>query len=179
MRVILDTCVLYPTVLRKILLELASSGLFEPFWSEKIFEELLNGSKKVGALGQTQVRSEIAILKSKWPESLVNPDGFDLSVLWLPDKNDRHVLASAISCKADFIITLNIKDFPNGILGEFGLKNFTPDAFVRALRKCNSVCITDVIRGVFKAVGQNYKTEITLSRLLNKTYLPSMARLIT
>jgi len=90
---------------------------------------LLNASKKVGALGQTQVRSEIAILKSKWSLSLVEPDDFDLSVLWLPDKNDRHVLASAISCKADFIISLSIKDFPNGILDEFGLKNFTSDAF--------------------------------------------------
>lgn len=125
------------------------------------------------------MRSKITILKSKWPLSLVDPDDFDLSVLWLSDKNNKHVLASAISCKADFIISLNITDSPNGILGEFGLKNFTPDAFLRVLWKDYSVCITDVIKRIFKEVGRIYKTEITLMRFLKKTYLPSMARLIT
>jgi hypothetical protein len=41
MRVMMDTCVLYPAVLRDFLLALASRGLFDPLWSHGVAAELL------------------------------------------------------------------------------------------------------------------------------------------
>ena len=40
--------------------------------------------------------------------------GFEpmIDTLELPDLNDRHVLAAAIRCNADAIVTFNLKDFP-------------------------------------------------------------------
>ena len=39
MRAVLDACVLYPPVLRDLLLGCAEAGLYEPKWSERILEE--------------------------------------------------------------------------------------------------------------------------------------------
>ena len=39
MKVLIDTCVLYPTVMRQMLLGAAEHGLFIPLWSDQILEE--------------------------------------------------------------------------------------------------------------------------------------------
>ena len=50
--------------------------------------------------------------------------------LWLPDPDDRHVLAAAISCGAQSIITENVKDFPCSILDGFGIRRQSADEFL-------------------------------------------------
>lgn len=51
----------------------------------------------------------------------------------LPDPDDRHVLAAAISCKADVILTFNLKDFPSSALEPFGMAAEHPDEFMTSL----------------------------------------------
>jgi hypothetical protein len=53
--------------------------------------------------------------------------------LTLPDPNDRHVLAAALACVADMIVTYNTADFPADILSGFGVTAVEPDAFVVGL----------------------------------------------
>ncbi|MEQ9674985.1 MAG: PIN domain-containing protein, partial [Roseovarius indicus] len=38
MKAVLDTCVIYPTVMRQMLLRVAKTGLFTPLWSARIIE---------------------------------------------------------------------------------------------------------------------------------------------
>jgi hypothetical protein len=40
----------------------------------------------------------------------------------LPDKGDRHVLAAAIRCSAQVIVTENRRDFPKDILEEYDVE---------------------------------------------------------
>jgi len=58
--------------------------------------------------------------------------GFEplIPALTLPDENDRHVLAAAIRCKADVIVTFNTKDFPSKDLQGFGIEALHPDEFL-------------------------------------------------
>jgi hypothetical protein len=49
--------------------------------------------------------------------------------LTLPHPDDRHVLAAALACVADAIVTFNTKDFPEATLAPFGVAAVTPDEF--------------------------------------------------
>ena len=88
--------------------------------------------------------------------------------LVLPDKDDRHVLAAAITGHADAIITLNVKDFPEKILDSFGIEIQTPDEFV-----LNQIMLKDTVALVaFKAMRERWErphyTAQTMVDLLEK-----------
>lgn len=48
----------------------------------------------------------------------------------LPDKDDRHVLATAIAGHADCIVTFNLKDFPAEALARHDIEALHPDDFI-------------------------------------------------
>ncbi len=130
MRLVLDTCVLFPTVMREMLLGAARLGAFTPIWSARILEEWARAAVKLGPDGQAQARAEIALLRAGWPgaERPAAP-GIEAR-LWLPDAADLHVLAVAVDSSADGIVTLNRQDFPKHILAEDGLQRFDPDGLM-------------------------------------------------
>ena len=59
-------------------------------------------------------------------------EGFEYLIeqLELPDANDRHVLAAAISSKSDAIVTFNLKDFPEEYTKKFDVEIIHPDDFI-------------------------------------------------
>jgi hypothetical protein len=66
--------------------------------------------------------------------------------LTLPDQDDRHILAAAIRAKADFILTLNTRDFPKTALAPYGIVARQPDEFVLNLFEHESEAICRVAR---------------------------------
>jgi len=62
MKIVLDTCVLFPTVMREMLLGVAASMAWTPIWSERILEEWQRAATKLGPTGPAQAASEIALL---------------------------------------------------------------------------------------------------------------------
>ncbi|WP_264213230.1 RSP_2648 family PIN domain-containing protein [Leisingera thetidis] len=127
MKLLLDTCVLYPTVMREMLLGAAGLGHFTPLWSARILEEWARAAQKLGPQGTAQARAEIALARAAWPKAEVAPAPGTEARLWLPDSADIHVLAAAVTGHADGIVTLNNKDFPRHTLAEEGLERFGPD----------------------------------------------------
>lgn len=53
-----------------------------------------------------------------------NVTGYESLIAGLgwPDEDDRHVLAVAIRAKAEIIVTLNHKDFPQAVLNTFDIE---------------------------------------------------------
>jgi predicted nucleic acid-binding protein len=132
--VVLDACVLYPAPLRDYLLNLADASLYKPKWSNVIMEEWIrNLLANREDLDESRLRRTVSLMNEVFPDG--NVQGFEglISSLNLPDSNDNHVLAVAIRCNADVIITSNIKDFPSALLLPFDLEAQHPDFFVSNL----------------------------------------------
>ncbi len=131
--VLLDANVLYPTVMREVLLGCARVGLFEPLWSARILEEWARAAARLGPEGEAVARGEVAAARLAFPKAEVRvPEGLERR-LWLPDPDDVHVLAAAVAGSADAILTANAKDFPRGLLAEEGLLRLDPDHFLAGL----------------------------------------------
>ena len=130
MRVLLDACVLVPSVLREMLLGAAAAGGFTPLWSDRILEEWARATRRLPEGAEATARAEIARLARVWPEACVSPDPDLEARLSLPDANDLHVLAAAITGGADVLMTVNRSDFPTRTLARHGLILREPDGFL-------------------------------------------------
>jgi hypothetical protein len=58
------------------------------------------------------------------------PPSFADSLTGIPDVDDRHVLAAAITGRAHVIVTSNIKHFPEEYLADFDILCHSPDDFL-------------------------------------------------
>jgi predicted nucleic acid-binding protein len=126
-----DACVLYPAPLRDLLMELALTDLFRARWSEEIHKEWIrNVLKNRPDLKMSQLLRTKTCMNANVRDALVT--GFESLIpsLSLPDENDRHVLAAAIRCQADVIVTFNLKDFPLDYLSSFDIEAQHPDEFI-------------------------------------------------
>ncbi|HMB14321.1 MAG TPA: PIN domain-containing protein, partial [Roseovarius sp.] len=97
MKLLLDACVIYPTVMRQMILGVAGAGGFTPLWSERIIGEWLHAAAKLGPDAQAQAAGEAALMAARWPDARVTYKPSLEDRLWLPDPADTHVLAAAIA----------------------------------------------------------------------------------
>lgn len=72
-------------------------------------------------------------MNAAFPEANITNYVELINTIFLPDKNDRHVLAAAISVKADVIVTNNLKDFPSASLKPFSIVVQSPEEFIIGL----------------------------------------------
>jgi len=114
-------------------MRLAGAHLFQPKWTETIQLEwtralLRDRPELAQQIARTRALMEAHVLDAEVTgyETLI--DGIDL-----PDPDDRHVLAAAIHCDADMIVTFNLKHFPEASLAPFDIRPRHPDNFVLGL----------------------------------------------
>ncbi len=176
MKLLLDACVLYPTVMREMLLGAARAGFFEPLWSPRLLEEWARAAARLGGAEEAQARGEIALVEASFPRASVAPMPGLEARLWLPDATDIHVLAAAIAGSADQIVTLNAKDFPRGLLAEEGLGRTDPDALLHGFWKAHPEAIEAVAAGVLATAQRLSGEPWQMRALLKKARLPRLAK---
>jgi len=131
---LLDACVLYPAPIRDLLVHLAKTGLYRAKWTDKIHDEWIRNlltdrpDLTKEQLNRTRVLMDKAVLNG-----LVHNYEDLIQAMALPDPDDRHVLAAAIRCRADVIVTYNLKDFPENILNKYDIQAQHPDEFISHL----------------------------------------------
>ena len=118
-----DANVLYPAELRNLLMHLALIGLVRAKWSADVHEEWIsNLLKKRPDLTRDKLERTRMLMDKHAVDALVTGYEDLIPGLQLPDPDDRHVLAAAIRGHADVIVTMNLRDFPSGAIGSFGIE---------------------------------------------------------
>lgn len=135
---VVDACVLAGVAKRDLILSLADAELFRVRWSYQVMtetEKAINGILRDRGYNAEDSKERAAhalkSIQAAFPEAAVEGHA-DLTdkLDCLPDKDDHHVLAAAIHCKASVIVTDNLKDFPKKVLELYEIEPKSADEFI-------------------------------------------------
>jgi predicted nucleic acid-binding protein len=173
--VIYDSCVLYPAPLRDLLMQLALTDLFKAKWTDEIHDEWMrNLIKNRPDLSMADLLRVKDLMNKHVEDALVENYQSLIPALNLPDPNDRHILAAAIHCNANAIITFNLRDFPESELSKYNIEAQHPDTFLVNQIYLNSEKVFRAIETILQRLKNPPKTiseylEILLQQGLQET----------
>jgi hypothetical protein len=165
-----DACVLYPNVLRDFLVRLAihgrGQGILRAKWTGRIHREWMRALlrqrpelraalRRTRQLMDQHVRGCRVRGYERWERRLT-----------LPDADDRHVLAAALACVADVIVTFNTADFPAETLRPFGVVAVEPDTFAYQLLES----------GIVTSAAVDHRASLRRPPLSASEYLDALIR---
>lgn len=176
MKVLIDANVLYPTVLREIVLGLAEEGYFTPLWSARILEEWARAGARRDPAQEPVARGEIALLRARWPAAEVAVSSETQARLHLPDPDDIHVLAAAIDGGADELMTMNLSDFPTRTLARHGIIRRDPDGFLTEALEAQPEAVRAVVGQVHATAQRLSGQDLPLRGLLKRARLPRLGK---
>ncbi len=130
----LDASVLYPALLRNVLMYFAVADLYHARWSARVHEEWISALlRNRPDISRAQLERTRGLMEAQLDDALVEGYEHRVDSVSLPDANDRHVLAAARHCEAHYIVTANLRDFPEAALAPFRLVAEHPDDFLLRL----------------------------------------------
>jgi predicted nucleic acid-binding protein len=176
MKILLDACVLYPTVMRQILTGVCAAGLATPLWSPRILEEWARAAARLGPAHEEVARGEIAALAGAWPRASVTPDPDTEAAIHLPDPADSHVLAAAIAGDANILVTLNLRDFPRRTLALDGILPQHPDPWLLSLHDAAPQAVAASVATVRAEAERLSGQPQPLRPLLRRAGLPRLGK---
>jgi hypothetical protein len=95
--------------------------------------------------------------------------------IFLPDKDDRHVVATAIRAGAHAIVTANVTDFPAAALAPLGLQAVHPDDFLLDQLDLSPPTLLQVIREQADHTRRPPLTPLDLATMLGRAGVPRFA----
>lgn len=129
--VIYDANVLYPSLLRDVLIRVAQRGMVRARWTERILDEVfMNLVSNRPDLDRSKLARTRELMNASVRDVLV--EGYEplIPTVTLPDENDRHIVAAAIRAQAQMIVTTNLRDFPSNELSKWNIEAKHPDDFL-------------------------------------------------
>lgn len=133
-RVFLDANVLYSNTARSLLIWLHINGAVDVFWSMEVWEEgfaayaRTHDAAIADRFRSAMTRNAIA----SYPSCMVQLPTF--KAIGLKDPDDEHVVAAAIECTADYLVT-NDETLLSENLTKFDLAAIRPDDVMMDLTK--------------------------------------------
>lgn len=162
---ILDANVLYPFLVRDVLLSLAEAGLYRVVWTAEINAEWSERlvAEKPGR--KAAIEATIEAMNEAFPEATTTGYEDLISSLSLPDADDRHVLAAAIRSGASVIVTENLKDFPPDMLAKYDIETRSADEFVL---NTFELYPTDALHALKTMRARYFKPPVTPAELIQR-----------
>ncbi len=177
--VVYDACVLHPPSVCDLLLRLAATGMVRARWSDRILDEGLGSSRRVHPESdEARLARRRAAVRDAVAGAIVDDFGPIEAGLDLPDPDDRHVLAAAIRCGAQAIITANLTDFPADRLAPWNVEAIHPDDFVVHMLDLSEGTVVSVLQQQAGALRSPQRTAFeVLDSLERNGLVRSSARL--
>lgn len=131
---VFDACILYPFHLRNIVVQAAVDRLVDARWTDAVHDEWIRSlTADVPAIPMERLRATRRLMNEALPTAMVSGYEKHITTVTLPDPDDRHVVAAAIAANASFILTWNLRHFPENELKKFDLRRINPDTFLSGL----------------------------------------------
>ena len=171
-RVVLDACVLANFSVCDLMLRLAETPrLYLPQWSTDILRETENAHlQKLGWRPEVAASFQRGV-RTAFPEALVA--GYEALIGECQNQaKDRHVLACAIRCQAEVIVTFNMRDFPSDALVPWNVTAQPPQEYLLTLYSMDPVIVLHKLEAIARKRGRTMEDYlIDLGR-----YVPPFAR---
>jgi predicted nucleic acid-binding protein len=161
--VLLDACVLVNASLRDTLLRVAQQGLYRPFWSEEIIEELSRTLQLKLGKSARQTERLVQRLSEHFDDAWVR--GYEPLIPKMEnDAGDRHVLASAVHADERIIVTFNLRHFPESALEPWLIEAQHPDEFLVDLYRRHSETLVHVLQEQAQAIRKDIRWLLAVQR---------------
>jgi predicted nucleic acid-binding protein len=176
--VLYDANVLFGNSQRDLMIRIARSGLVQAKWTDRILDEVIASIQKSRPNVDPEKLARLrALMVAATPDGLV--EGYEplIDGLQIRDPNDRHVLAAAIRCGAQLIVTGD-KDFTPEDLAPWNIEPKHPDEFVLDQIDINDRIVWACVQQIADSRKQRPETvEDVLSQLERSGLVRSAAEL--
>lgn len=174
-----DANVLYPSLLRNLLMRLSLAGACDLRWSDRVHEEWISNLVQKSGVNEASLRRTRAQMDTALPSARVI--GFEalIGILTLPDPDDRHVLAAALHSGARELLTFNLKDFPAPALSRYGMVAVHPDSWLCRLCDHYPEVVQRAVQDLLAALKKPPLSAEQLTAALHRLNVPDAARQIT
>ena len=150
-----DANVLYPWLLRDVLIRVAQRGLVRARWTEQILDETFTSLRSNRPdLDPERLTRTRELMNSSIRDVLITEYAPLIDAVSLPDPQDRHVLAAAIRAHAQVIVTTNLQDFPAQELDKWDIEAKHPDEFLVDQFHLDAVSLHMIIQQVSDATSR-------------------------
>ena len=176
---LLDANIFYPAPLRDLFMQLAVSDVFQARWTADIHREWIEA-----LLRNQPERDRARLERTREMMDRATRDcliiGYESLIpsLTLPDPDDRHVLAAAVTGQCTVIVTWNLADFPQEVLEPFGIEAQDPDSFLSRHLSLSPDSFCAAVRKVRQRLQKPpYTTEQYLTILMRQRLITTVAAL--
>lgn len=183
--IVLDACVLTASIRRHLLLVCAEARLFIPVWSKQIIHETrraipkaLNASAVPAHAATQHAETVCALMRAAFPEA-EHSLSYNGHLPDLPDPDDVHVVALALSAHSKIIVTENLRDFPSRRLAPFGISAINADAFLSELFEQTPHRTTAIIRRLQHAINRDEVDRIRMIARMKSVGLKKTAKILS
>ena len=147
-RAVLDANVLYGDFVRDLFISLFAAGIYEAKWTDKITEEWVKHvmANNPETITKAKIDRTVKLMNAQTPAALVERYEQYIGQVNIRDADDRHVVAAAIACGAQKIVTFNLRDFPHQAMLALGIVADSPDKFLCDLIVDDTDRVVEVLR---------------------------------
>lgn len=173
-----DANVLYPSLLRDLLIRLDIEGLCRLRWSDEVNHEWINALVRDRGFEPGPLLKTETLMNRALPHARVTGFGHLVPDLTLPDPDDRHVLAAALHSGVPHLLTFNLSDFPAHALPPAAPTVVHPDAWLAPVLNQDLQLTCRVLRQLVAPFRKPPRTISDVVGQLGKILMPQSAQVL-